>query len=168
VLVLCARDRYVLQNDLWQSTGTEYPRSVKNLYTDKLLSITDIQRDLLVETNRPAFVYTVEQADIKRVDFGIVADFHRDLDSKIKRIDGYNNDFFCLFYNHWCYLFDCVVFSLPYPSEWKVVPTQLPTKSRRFTRSFSNRTNTFVLGRATVVTLLTCVPREPDRFQNIP
>jgi hypothetical protein len=58
-------------------------------------------------------LFTFQQTNVERVNFGIVANFHGQPLSKVKCINGYDNDFVRFLFNDGRNLFDRVAFALP-------------------------------------------------------
>src|SRR5205085_772072 len=94
----------VLQNNGGQLSLAEDLLGVEDLDSHEGFAGADVQGDLLVQPHGAALLGAFDQADVKGVDFVVIADPHNGLASEVEGVNGNHHDFGGLLFDDGGYL----------------------------------------------------------------
>jgi hypothetical protein len=107
--------RHVFDYDFFHVALPDHVSGVEDFYPYELFILSNIQRDVLVQANRPALMSAVNETYVQRVNFGIVAYLHVTALHLLKIIRIHRNDdnFIVFLDDNRANLFDCIMPVLP-------------------------------------------------------
>jgi hypothetical protein len=103
---------HVIQDDGRKRTLAQHFLGVQDLDAHQLFAGADVQTHFVSQPQRAALVFALQQANIERVHFAVIADAHLRPPSEIKRVNRYDHYLILLFHHHRDNLFDRV--TLPF------------------------------------------------------